>query len=73
MNMGRITVPLDTSEATALRHMAETDCRPPHDQMRYLLRTEGQRRGLIPADEQKKVAYKADKQPRDDQDSGPDS
>jgi len=47
MHMGRITVPLDNWEATVLRQIAESDCRPPQNQIRFLLREEGRRRGLI--------------------------
>ncbi len=47
MRTGRITVPLDVTEANALWEMAELDCRTPHDQIRYLLRRDAQERGLL--------------------------
>lgn len=49
---GRITVPLDKNEATALRRMAEADCRHPREQLRHLLREEAFRRGLLPNEQQ---------------------
>lgn len=47
MRTGRITVPLDVSEAAVLWEMAEADCRTPHDQIRFLLRRDAQERGLL--------------------------
>jgi hypothetical protein len=47
MRTTRVNVPLDTSELTALVRMAETDCRHPREQMRYLLREEAYKRGLL--------------------------
>ncbi len=47
MAMGRITVPLTTDERGALVKIAESECRDPREQLRYLLREEAQRRGLI--------------------------
>lgn len=61
MAMGRISVPLSTDEREALIRIAEVECRDPRDQMRYMLREEGQRRGLISGDEQKeKAAHTSD-------------
>lgn len=48
--MNRISVPLDKSEFAALLDMATTDCRHPREQMRYILREEAQRRGLLTAE-----------------------
>jgi hypothetical protein len=48
MLMMRINVPLEESEAKALICMAETDCRQPREQLRYLLREAAQSRGLLP-------------------------
>ncbi len=47
--MKRINVPLDQNELMALIDMARTDCRHPREQMRYLLRAEAERRGVLPA------------------------
>jgi hypothetical protein len=46
--MTRISVPLDKSEFAALLDMATSDCRHPREQMRYILREEAKRRGLLP-------------------------
>lgn len=51
MPAARVSVPLDTSELTALVQMAKIDCRHPREQMRYLLREAAQARGLLPASE----------------------
>lgn len=71
MAMGRISVPLSTVERQALVTMAERGCRDPRDHLRFMLRTEAQRLGLIEddgTDVQKKAVYGSDKQTRDDQD-----
>jgi len=47
----RVTVPLDDAEATALISMAEAECRHPREQMRFLLRMEAARRGILPVAE----------------------
>lgn len=47
--MTRISVPLDNSELAALLDMARIDCRHPREQMRFILREEAKRRGLMPA------------------------
>lgn len=74
MHMGRITVPLDSNEATALRQMSELDCRPPHDQIRHLIREEANRRVLITSDtrsEKKNQAVSEHKATRNDPTSDP--
>ncbi len=43
----RVNVPLASSELEALVRMAADDVRHPREQLRYLLRTEAQRRGLL--------------------------
>lgn len=43
----RINVPLDKGEFTALLQMSASDCRAPREQMRFLLREEACRRGLL--------------------------
>jgi hypothetical protein len=48
--MTRINVPLDKPELTALLKMSEGDCRHPREQMRFILREEAKRRGLLPTD-----------------------
>lgn len=45
--MARVTVCLEENERAALQQMSEFDCRPPRDQIRYLLREEASRRGLF--------------------------
>ena len=50
MPVSRISVPLDRCELDALLNMAAADCRHPREQMRYLLREEARRRGLLAAD-----------------------
>ena len=52
MRTTRVNVPLDTCELTALVLMAKTDCRHPREQMRYLLREEAYRRGLLSLEQQ---------------------
>lgn len=44
----RLTISFTEEERNALQQMAEYDFRPPKDQMRWLLRQEAQRRGLLP-------------------------
>ncbi len=61
MRTGRITVPLDVSEAAALLEMAELDCRTPHDQIRYLLRKNAQERGLLTGIEQQEMVDQTDR------------
>jgi len=61
MRTGRITVPLDVSEAAALWEMAELDCRTPHDQIRYLLRKNAQERGLVLRSGQQEMVTKVDR------------
>ncbi len=50
----RVNVPLDDRELTALVRMAEAECRHPREQMRYLLREEACRRGLLSNEQQVK-------------------
>lgn len=47
----RVNVPLDNRELTALVQMSEADCRHPREQLRYLLREEAYRRGLLPKEQ----------------------
>ena len=47
MNALRITIRMDSPEARALILMSEQDCRLPREQVRYLLREEARRRGLL--------------------------
>lgn len=60
MAYGRISVPLTTDERGALIKIAELECRDPREQLRYMLRTEAQQRGLIADNElgaKTKAAY----------------
>lgn len=43
----RLTISFTEEERNALQQMAEYDFRPPKDQMRWLLRQEAQKRGLL--------------------------
>ncbi len=43
----RINVPLERGELQALISMSKIDCRHPREQMRYILREEAHRRGLL--------------------------
>ncbi len=45
--MARVTVCLEEYERAALEQMSDRDCRPPRDQIRFLLREEASRRGLF--------------------------
>lgn len=42
-----INVALESMELQALIDMAEVDCRHPREQMRFILREEARRRGLL--------------------------
>lgn len=46
----RMVLILNESERQALKAMSENDLRFPREQLRYLLRLEAIRRGLLPAD-----------------------
>ncbi len=48
----RVNVPLDKRELAALVRMAEVDCRHPREQMRFLLREEATKRGLLTEEQQ---------------------
>lgn len=43
----RLTVTLAEDERVALQRMAEDECRYPREQLRFLLREEAQKRGLL--------------------------
>lgn len=45
--MRRVVVPLDSDEFRVLVSMAASACRPPREHLRFLLREEAQRRGLL--------------------------
>ena len=51
----RVTVPLEPRELVALVRMAAADCRHPREQMRYLLREEACRRGLLTEQDEQQV------------------
>ena len=52
----RLTISFTPDERKALQAMAEKDFRPPKDQLRWLLREEAQRRGLLPAKQEARPA-----------------
>ena len=54
MSTARVNVLLEQREAAALIQMAEAECRHPREQMRYLLREEACRRGLLAKERQVK-------------------
>lgn len=43
-----LIVHLSPEERRLLLRLAKTDVRPPHDQIRYLIVNEAQRRGILP-------------------------
>lgn len=47
MEIQRVKVPLDLTEMEALIEMADRECRHPEEQLRFLLRLEAMRRGLL--------------------------
>ncbi len=49
--INRLKLTLDQAEYSALLNMAIGELRSPDDQLRYLLRTEAQRRGLLEAEQ----------------------
>ena len=49
--LGRLTISLSTDEHEALLRMAQAECRHPRDQLRFLLREEACKRGLLASDE----------------------
>ncbi len=51
MPHARINVPLDMSELEALIQIARSECRDPREQLRFLLRNEARRRGLLVLEE----------------------
>ena len=55
MVAARVNVPLDDRELTGLVRMSEADCRHPREQMRFLLREELQKRGLLAVDRREQV------------------
>lgn len=69
--MARVTVCLEESERAVLQQMSELDCRPPRDQIRYLVREEANRRGLFNSNERetKNLAVPGDKAHKNDQNS----
>lgn len=48
--LARLTIVLCEDERLALRTMAETECRIPREQLRYWLRQEAHKRGLLNED-----------------------
>lgn len=52
----KVNVRLEEDEIRALASMADSDCRPPREQMRFLLREEARRRGLLPLEDGKQTA-----------------
>jgi hypothetical protein len=66
MAYGRVVVPLSADERGALIRIAEVECRDPREQLRFLLREEAQRRGLIPYETELKKAASGLRQTRDD-------
>ncbi len=62
--MTRISALLGKAELAALLDMATADCRRLREQMRYLLREEAKRRGLLPAEPPPAGANRAPSKPR---------
>jgi hypothetical protein len=55
----RLTVSFTPEERQALQAMAETDIRPPKEQVRWLLRQEAKRRGLLSSLETQRAKMQA--------------
>ena len=51
----RLTISLTPEEREALERMVEADFRPPKEQIRWLVREEARRRGLLPVAKAGKV------------------
>lgn len=49
----QVKIPLDQGEWEALKTASETELRSPIDQVRFILRAELSRQGLLPAESQK--------------------
>ncbi len=49
MEIVQIKVPLDQAEMQALVRIADRECRHPNEQLRFFLREEAKRRGLLAA------------------------
>ncbi len=49
--MQRLTISFSPEERDALQHLSEESCRPPKEQLRWLLRNEARRCGLLRPDE----------------------
>jgi len=56
MDGTRITVTLDSAEAAALFKAAQSEFRHPREQIRFALRADLQRRGLLIVDQVKETA-----------------
>jgi len=52
----KIFVPLSPDERAALGAMCRQDLRDPRDQMRFILRQEATKRGLLPQEEARHAA-----------------
>ena len=57
--MARVTICLEERERAALEQMSDLDCRPPRDQIRYLLREAASQRGLFNGDVKSETNRKA--------------
>lgn len=73
MATAQITIALTAQEQRSLFRMAESDCRDPGEQLRFLLRQEAQERGLLTDvfGRQKNQAVPGGKPTRNDQISEP--
>ena len=43
-----LTIPLTAAERQALKQLAEAECRPEREQLRWLLKQEAERRKILP-------------------------
>ncbi len=50
MTTSRVMVTLSMTEIKALTRMAMADCRHPREQLRFLFRSEAEKRGLLDSD-----------------------
>ena len=62
MANSQITIEVTPQERRSLFRLAESECRDPADQLRYLLRRAAQERGLLSNDEAKRKAALRDTQ-----------
>ncbi len=71
MANSQITIPLTTQERRSLFRIAESECRDPGEQLRFLLRREAQERGLLSNGLKTKAAHRGQNPTENDQTKDP--